>query len=194
MARDMTPRAKRCRRLGLEPSILGYTKKPSRRAKPAARRASAYAQQLTEKQKVKYVYGVLERQFRRVFERAAKGKGKTGETLLALLESRLDNVAYRLAWAKTRREARQLVSHGRVRVNGKTADIPSMELKPGDVVSLRPGAAAAVRARHLSLGRSVPGWLSLDVEAMSASILEIPPRSSVDFEIREHMIVELYSK
>lgn len=194
MAIDRTPVFKRCRYLGIDPVLLGYTHKPSVRTRIAKKKPSAYALQLKEKQKVKFIYGVLEKQFRRSFETASKLSGVTGENLLRLMELRLDNIAFRLGLAKTRAEARQLVTHGKLLLNGHRADIPSMELSGGDVVSVRPDAVQATRARRLSVGRKLPSWLSFDEEAMRGTVLQAPSRGDIDFDIKESMIVELYSK
>jgi small subunit ribosomal protein S4 len=194
MAIDRTPVYKRCRYHGIDPNLLGYTHKPSVRSRLSRTKPSAYALQLREKQKVKFIYGVLENQFRRTFEAAAREPGITGENLMRRMELRLDNVAFRLGLGKTRAEARQLVGHGRVTVNGRRVDIPSIELKAGDVVGLHPGAVQAVRTRRLSLGRRTPVWLSFDEEAMAGTVVSAPSRKDLDFEIRESMIVELYSK
>lgn len=194
MAIDRTPLYKRCRYLGIDPGSIGYASAQTAPSRPLRARPSAYALQLKEKQKVKFIYGVLERQFRRAFGKASRLSGKTGETLLQLMESRLDNAVYRLAWAKTRREARQIVGHGKVRVNGRKADIPSLEVKPGDILTLKPDQSASSKSRYLALGRAVPNWLSFDLDSMTAAVVKAPERSSIDYEIREHLIVELYSK
>jgi small subunit ribosomal protein S4 len=194
MAIDRTPVFKRCRYLGIDPMLLGYTHKPSVRSRLSRTKPSAYALQLREKQKVKFIYGVLESQFRRTFEAAAREPGITGENLMRKMELRLDNVAFRLGLGKTRAEARQLVGHGRVLVNGRRVDIPSIELRSGDVVGVHPGSVQAVRTRRLSLGRRLPSWLSFDEEAMTGAVLGVPSRKDIDFDIKESMIVELYSK
>lgn len=194
MAIDRTPVFKRCRYLGIDPILLGYTHKPSRRQRLSRTKPSAYALQLKEKQKVKFVYGVLERQFRRTFDQAMRLPGATGENLMRLLELRLDNVAFRLGYAKTRAEARQLVSHRHVLVNGRRVDIPSIEVKPGDVIGIDPAIAQAAKTRRFALGRKSPAWLEVSEESLSGRVLHEPARGDIDFDVAESKIVELYSK
>jgi len=195
MAVQRVPIYKRCAYLGVEPQVLGYEKKAGAKkdaakakvkAKPRSR-PGEYALQLKEKQKVKFVYGVMERQFRKTFERALRMGGSTGENLMALMERRLDNTVFRLGFAKTRAEARQLVSHRHVRVNGARVNIPSLQVSPGDVLTLLRGEATGA-------GRKVPEWVSLDLDAKTATVLRNPSRSDVDFDVKESMIVEFYSK
>lgn len=194
MSIDRTPVFKRCRYLGIDPILLGYTHKPSVRSRLSRTKPSAYALQLKEKQKVKFIYGVLEKQFRRSFEAAAREPGITGENLMRKMELRLDNVAFRLGYAKTRAQARQLVGHRHILLNGKRVDIPSIVLKSGDVVSVHPDIVPAVRASRAANPRRTPSWLSLDEDALSGAVVQEPSRADIDFDVRESMIVELYSK
>jgi len=198
MARDFTPVLKRCRALGLEPSLLGLTKKPSRRApKDTRRKMSEYGTQLREKQRAKFVYGVLERQFRLTYERAVKMEGKTGENLLILLELRLDNAAFRLGFGKTRKDARQVVLHRHVLVNGKRVNIPSYTLKVGDVVEVREESAKSKRITETldaTSHRIVPSWLEREKDVAKGKVLAMPTRDQIDLPIDETRIVELYSK
>ena len=198
MAIDRTPVLKRCRQLGLDPVVLGYNPKKNSEREPARRRReSEYGQQLREKQKAKFVYGVLEKQFRGYFKKAKQMPGVTGENLMRILESRLDNVVFRFGFAKTRKQARQVVTHGHVLVNGKRVDIPSYRVKAGDVVAIAPKSkdllmikSALVSAEHTQ----VPGWLELDLEKLQGSVLALPTRDQIDLDIQEQLIVELYSK
>ncbi len=194
MAIQRGPVRKRCAYLGIEATLLGYGGKPSKRTAPARSKPSAYALQLKEKQKVKFVYGVMERQFRRNFEKALRQGGSTGENLLTLMEKRLDNAVFRSGLAKTRAEARQLVSHRHVTVNGRRVSIPSQAVKQGDEIALRDDMAKTLGNRDRSGSRALPGWLSRDGEANCVKVLREPRRSDVDFDVREAMIVELYSK
>lgn len=194
MAIDRSPVYKRCRYLGIEPIILGYAGKPSRRTRQTRNKPSGYALQLKEKQKLKFVYGVMERQFRLAFEDAARAPGITGENLLEAMESRLDNVAFRLGLASTRRAARQLVGHGHLTVNGRRADVPSLRVSTGDVVAVRSSSAPQIRPKALGSTRKIPSWLDFDPEALKATVSRRPARSDIDFDIKESMIVELYSK
>jgi small subunit ribosomal protein S4 len=187
MAIARNPVFKRCRYLGLNPSVLGYTHKPSVRQQVRSRRKSSeYALQLKEKQKVRFVYGVLERQFQRAYARAERKSGMTGENLLRIMEQRLDNVVYRLGWAATRRQARQMVNHGHIWVNGKRVDIPSYEVSLQDVIT----ATKKTQGVH----RLIPAWLSLQKETSEATVVGFPTRSDIDFTVSERAIVELYSK
>ena len=198
MAIDRTPVLKRCRQLGIDPAELGYSsKKESIRQPKRRRKESEYGMQLREKQKVKFIYGVLEKQFRRYYERARKMNGITGENLMVLLESRLDNVVFRLGFARTRREARQTVTHGHFTVNGRRVDIPSYLVKPGDVIAvgekyrdLLPIKEALIQSERFE----VPGWLEVDIEKLSGNVLSLPAREQISTDIQEQLIVELYSK
>ena len=194
MAKNTQPVLKRCRTLGVSPAVMGYSK-TSNKNPGGQRRAkkSEYALQLTEKQKVKFVYGILEKQFRMYYEKAARAEGNTGEVLLSLIERRLDNVIYRLGFAATRREARQLVNHGHYTVNGKRVNIPSYLVKTGDVI------AVCEKSRFKKLKEddafvAAPKWLDRDKNTLSGKVLALPARDDIDFEIAEHLIVELYSK
>ena len=198
MAIDRTPVLKRCRQLGIDPVELGYSsKKESIRQPKRRRKESEYGLQLREKQKAKFIYGVLEKQFRRYYERALRMPGITGDNLMTLLESRLDNVVFRLGFARTRKEARQTVRHGHFTVNGKRVDIPSYLVKAGDVVAvgekyrdLLPIKEALIQSERFE----VPGWLEVDIEKLSGNVLSLPAREQISTDIQEQLIVELYSK
>lgn len=197
MAKNMQPVLKRCRTLGIEPGVMGIDKKSKRNPGPQRRKQSEYGLQLNEKQKAKFIYGVLEKQFRKYFELAEKKEGITGENLLSILESRLDNVIFRLGLADTRRQARQIVTHGHVLVNGKRVNIPSYLVKPGQTVSLRAKTATADWMKDIveaNSTRTVPKWLSMDKNTLIATVVDVPKRDDIDFEINETLIVELYSK
>lgn len=198
MARDMGPVLKRCRALGLEPSYLGIDKKSNRNFARAGKKVSEYGMQLREKQKAKFIYGVLEKPFRNNFEKAKKLKyGTTGENLMILLELRLDNVIFRLGFGRTRTEARQIVDHKHVLVNGKCVNIPSYQVKPGDVISIREKAKSMQRYKdvlEVTGGRTVPAWLEADHENLTGTVKEIPTRDQIDVPVNEVLIVELYSK
>ena len=198
MARDMGPVLKRCRSLGLEPAYLGIDKKSNRTSLRAGKKVSEYGLQLREKQKAKFIYGVLEKPFRNNFSRAQKLKyGTTGENLMILLELRLDNVIYRLGYARTRKEARQIVDHKHVLVNGKCVNIPSYTVKPGDVISIKEKAKSAQRYKDIlevTDGKAVPAWLEADHENLTGTVKEIPSRDQIDVPVNEVLIVELYSK
>jgi small subunit ribosomal protein S4 len=202
MAVYREPISKKCKSLGISPGVLGYTHKKETRRKFGAgsntrRKLSEYGLQLKEKQKLKFIYGVLEKQFYRYYELAVKEDGITGENLLAMLESRLDNVVYRMNMAVTRREARQLVGHGHFAVNGKRVDIPSYRVKPGDVVALHERSKKSVKFEQIAElvhGRPAPAWLEINREARSAVIARRPMREELDFEIQENLVIELYSK
>ena len=195
MARDRQPVLKKCRNLGLDPSILGVNKKSNRNIRPNAnRKLTEYGIQLREKQKAKFVYGVMEKQFYKLYEEATRKEGVTGELLLQYLERRLDNVIYRLGFGTTRRQARQVVSHGHVLINGKRVNIASYRVKQGDVISLKENSRELAIIKEAVGQKAVPGWLSLDEGTLTAKVLENPGRDSVDFEIDEAMIIEFYSR
>ncbi|MCR5586479.1 MAG: 30S ribosomal protein S4 [Lachnospiraceae bacterium] len=197
MARDMTPVLKRCRSLGIEPGFLGIDKKSNRHPR-AGRKQSEYGLQLKEKQKAKFIYGVLEKPFRNYFKRAEKAKyGTVGENLLTLLELRLDNVVFRLGYGRTRKEARQIVGHKHVLVNGKQVSIPSYTVKPGDKIEIKEKARGLQRYKDIlevTDGRIVPEWLSADHENLSGEVTAVPTREQIDVPVNEVLIVELYSK
>lgn len=198
MAINRTPVLKRCRQLGIDPVVLGYSsKKESIRQPKRRRKESEYAMQLREKQKAKFIYGVLEKQFRGYFKRAKSMEGQTGENLMTILETRLDNVVFRLGFARTRKEARQMVTHGHICVNGRRVDIPSFRVRPGELVSVAPKAKEllVVKSALVSNGRvQVPAWLEIDIEKLQGSVLSLPTRDQIDLDINEQLIVELYSK
>ena len=199
MARNIQPIAKRCKALGISPAELGYAKKTTNRNPKGQmrRKQSEYGRQLNEKQKVKFVYGVLERQFKNYFEMAERRPGQTGENLLAILESRLDNVVFRLGFAMTRPEARQLVSHGHVLVNGRKVNIPSFLVKPGMVITLKDSSKSLEKIKANLEGtsfRATPKWMEYDANTMTAKVLAVPAREDIDLPVEEHLIVELYSK
>lgn len=203
MAKNMQPIVKRCRALGISPAVMGYTgssKSESIRNPGAQRRGkkSEYALQLAEKQKVKFVYGILEKQFHMYYEKAARMPGKTGENLLVLVERRMDNVVYRLGFANTRREARQLVSHSHFTVNGKRMNIPSYQVKAGDVIEVKEASRSTTRFKAMTGEDApkvlVPEWLDRDKNALKGTVTRLPVREDVDVPVEEHLIVELYSK
>ena len=199
MARNMQPIAKRCKALNLSPAAMGYAKKDTNRNPKGQMRKkqSEYAMQLTEKQKVKFVYGIMEKQFRMYYEKAARMQGKTGENLLTLIERRLDNVVYRLGYASTRREARQLVNHGHFTVNGKRVNIPSFLVKVGDLVAVCEASVSKPRFKKMKEDDAfvaAPKWLDRDKNTLQGKVVAIPTKEDIDFEIAEHLIVELYSK
>ncbi len=195
MAKNTQPVLKRARTLGIEPGFMGVDKKSKRNPNQSRRKKSQYAEQLNEKQKVKFVYGLLEKQFRNTFDKAAKRPGGTGENLLIMLERRFDNVVYRMGFAATRREARQLVSHGHFYVNGKKANIPSMELKEGDVISVKDKSKDSPKFKQLrDMIITTPKWVTIDVDKLEGKIVALPTREDIDVPIAEHLIVELYSK
>ena len=198
MAKNMQPVLKRCRTLGVSPAAMGYSK-TSNKNPGGQRRAkkSKYAMQLTEKQKVKFVYGMQERQFRSYYEKASRAEGNTGEVLLSMLERRLDNVVYRLGYASTRREARQLVNHGHFTVNGKRVNIPSFLVKVGDLVAVCEASVSKPRFKKMKEDDAfvaAPKWLDRDKNTLQGKVVAIPTKEDIDFEIAEHLIVELYSK
>ena len=197
MAVNRTPVLKRCRALGLEPSYLGYDKKSNRQNARAGKKVSEYGLQLREKQKAKFIYGVLEKPFRNYYERADRMKGMTGENLMVLLESRLDSVVFRMGFARTRREARQVVGHKHVLVNGKTVKIPSYLIKAGDVIEIKESAKTMQRYKDIAEvtgGRLVPEWMDVDIENFKGTIKNLPTREMIDVPVNEMLIVELYSK
>ncbi|MCR5418900.1 MAG: 30S ribosomal protein S4 [Lachnospiraceae bacterium] len=197
MAVNRIPVLKRCRSLGLEPAVLGYDKKSNRKLERANRKVSEYGLQLREKQKAKFIYGVLEKPFRNYYEKADMMKGQTGENLMIMLESRLDNVIFRLAFARTRREARQIVGHKHVLVNGKSVNIPSYLVKAGDVIEIREKSKSLQRYKDIAEvtgARLVPEWLDQDLENFKGTVKQLPTREMIDVPVDEMLIVELYSK
>jgi len=200
MAVNRTPVLKRCRSLGLEPTYLGIDKKSNRELKRSSRKVSEYGVQLREKQKAKFIYGVLEKPFRNYYEKADRMEGMTGENLMRLLEMRLDNVIFRLGFARTRREARQIVDHRHVLVNGKLVNIPSYQVKAGDKVEIRESKKSSPRYRAengilaATSGRAVPDWLEADPEKLEGTVKDAPTREVIDVPVDEMRIVELYSK
>ena len=197
MAVNKVPVLKRCRSLGLEPSYLGYDKKSNRELKRANKKMSEYGLQLREKQKAKFIYGVLEKPFRNYYEKADRMKGLTGPNLMTMLESRLDNVVFRLGFARTRREARQIVDHKFVLVNGKQVNIPSYLVKAGDVIEIKEAKKSTQRMKDIvevAGGRIVPEWLDYDADAFKGTVKNLPTREQIDVPVDEMLIVELYSK
>ena len=198
MAVDRTPVLKRCRSLGIDPVVMGYTKESKRNPQKRRRRQeSEYGAQLREKQKAKFIYGVLEKQFHMYYEKARRMNGVTGSNLMALLETRLDSVVFRLGFARTRKEARQTVSHGHIFVNGRRVDIASFHVRPGDVVAVAPKAKdmLVIKSALVSNARfEVPAWLEVDIEKLQGNVLALPQRDQIDLDINEQLIVELYSK
>ena len=195
MARDRQPVLKKCRNLGLDPSVLGVNKKSNRNIRPNAnRKLTEYGTQMREKQKAKFVYGVMEKQFYKLYEEATRKEGVTGELLLQYLERRLDNVVYRLGFGTTRRQARQIVSHGHVLINGKRVNIASYRVKQGDVISVKEDSKEISMIKESVGQKSVPGWLSLEESTLTAKVLENPGRDAVDFDVNESMIIEFYSR
>lgn len=197
MAVNRVPVLKRCRSLGMDPVYLGIDKKSKRQLKRSSRKISEYGLQLREKQKAKFIYGVLEKPFRNYYEKADRMKGQTGENLMTMLELRLDNVIFRLGFARTRREARQIVDHKHVLVNGKQVNIPSYAVKAGDVIEIKEAKKSSVRYKEIveaTGGRIVPSWLDSDQENLKGSVKEAPARELIDVPVNEMLIVELYSK
>ena len=197
MAVDRTPVLKRCRSLDLDPVYLGINKKSNRTSKSANRKMSEYALQLREKQKAKFIYGVLEKPFRNYYNKAERMPGQTGDNLMTLLERRLDNVIFRLGFARTRMEARQIADHRNVLVNGKVVNVPSILLKAGDVVEIKESKKGSQRYKDVfetTGSRLVPGWLKADQENLKGEVVELPKRSDIDVPVNEMLIVELYSK
>ena len=200
MAKNMQPVAKRCKALGISPADMGYAKKTTERnsGNQVRKKKSEYALQLQEKQKVKFVYGIMEKQFRSYYEKAARMPGKTGDMLLSLIERRLDNVVYRLGFAATRRQARQLVSHAHFTVNGKKVNIPSYLIRVGDVIEVKESSRSSVQFKRLTAEDApvvlLPQWLERDKNSLKGTVTRLPVREDVDMPIEEHLIVELYSK
>ena len=197
MAVNRVPVLKRCRSLGLEPAYLGYDKKSNRTSKRAGKKMSEYGLQLREKQKAKFIYGVLEKPFRNYYEKSDRMKGMTGENLMIMLETRLDNVIFRLGFARTRREARQIVGHKHVLVNGKQVNIPSYLISAGDVIEIRERSKGLQRYKDVAdvtAGRLVPEWLEANIEAWKGTVKHLPSREVIDVPVDEMLIVELYSK
>ena len=200
MAKNMQPIAKRCKALGISPAAMGYDKKTTNRRPKAnvRRKQSEYATQLQEKQKVKFVYGILEKQFHSYYEKAIRMPGETGENLLTLVERRLDNVVYRLGFAMTRREARQLVNHGHFTVNGRKVNIPSYLIKVGDVIEVKEKSRSSVKFKRFvgedAIIVNVPQWLDKEKNSLKGTVIKMPAREDIDLPIEEHLIVELYSK
>ena len=197
MAVDRTPVLKRCRQLGIDPVVMGINKESKRQPKRRRRQESEYGLQLREKQKAKFIYGVLEKQFRAYYDKALRVEGITGDNLMTILESRLDNVVFRLGFARTRKEARQTVRHGHITVNGRRVDIPSYQVKAGDVVAVAPKfkdllpiKEALIATEHMA----VPSWLEVDLEKLQDTVLQLPTRDQIDLDIDAQLIVNLYSK
>ncbi len=197
MAVNRVPVLKRCRSLGLDPVFLGYDKKSNRTNARAGKKVSEYGLQLREKQKAKFIYGVLEKPFRNYYKKADRMKGMTGENLMVMLECRLDNVVFRMGLARTRREARQIVGHQHFLVNGKSVQIPSYQVKAGDVIEVREKSKSLQRYKDIlevTSGRLVPEWIDVDQEALKGTIKNLPTREMIDVPVNEMLIVELYSK
>ena len=198
MALNKEPILKKCKELGISPMVMGVAKETKRDPKANSRKkVSEYGRQLKEKQKLKFIYGVLEKPFHHLYERAEKMEGQAGENLISLLELRLDNIAYRMGLSMTRREARQLVSHGHFNVNGHKVDIPSYRVNVGDVISLRENSKKSVKFKEIveaTNGRLIPSWLDVDKENLTAKVVRTPVKADLDYEVEEHLIVELYSK
>jgi small subunit ribosomal protein S4 len=197
VAVDRVPVLKRCRSLGLDPIYLGIDKKSNRELKRANRKVSEYGLQLREKQKAKFIYGVLEKPFRNYYTKAEKMEGQTGENMMILLERRLDNVVFRMGFGRTRRETRQMVDHKHILVNGKCVNIPSYLVKAGDVIEVKEKAKSSQRykdALEVTAGRLVPAWLDVDQENLRGTVKEMPSRDEIDVPVNEMLIVELYSK
>ena len=197
MAVNRVPVLKRCRSLDLDPTYLGYDKKSKRKPLHAGKKMSEYGLQLREKQKAKFIYGVLEKPFRNYYEKADRMKGMTGENLMVMLESRLDNVVFRMGFARTRKEARQIVDHKHVLVNGKQVNIPSYLIKAGDVIVIKENKKSSPRYKvilEVTAGRLVPEWLDVDADNLKGSVKELPSREMIDVPVDEMLIVELYSK
>lgn len=197
MAVNRVPVLKRCRSLGLDPIHIGIDKKSNRELKRASRKMSEYGNQLREKQKAKFIYGVLEKPFRNYYTKASKMRGQVGENLMIMLERRLDNVIFRMGFGRTRKEARQIVDHKHVLVNGKCVNIPSYLVKAGDVIEIREKAKSSARYKEVleqTSGRTVPAWMDVDMENLKGSIKSLPTREEIDVPVDELLIVELYSK
>ena len=197
MAVNKVPVLKRCRSLNLDPVFLGYDKKSNRTSSRANKKMSEYGLQLREKQKAKFIYGVLEKPFRNYYERADRMKGLTGENLMVMLERRLDSVIFRMGFARTRREARQIVGHKHVLVNGKCVNIPSYLIKAGDVIEIREKSKSLQRYKDIvevTGGRLTPEWMDVDIDALKGTVKNLPSREMIDVPVNEMLIVELYSK
>ena len=197
MGKSTQPILKRCKSLGISPTVLGYDKETKRNQKEVRRKKSEYGTQLNEKQKVRFIYGVLEKQFAKYYEKAAKSSGITGETLLQILESRLDNVVFRLRFAKTRDAAKQLISHGHITVNGGKVDVSSYLVKAGDVIAIKEASRSMKGINAIiekSANRVVPAWLEQDKDNYSGKVLSLASRSDIDYAVKEQLIVEFYSK
>ena len=197
MAKNTQPVLKRCKTLGLSPAVLGYSKSTKRQPKQSRRKQSEYGMQLNEKQKVKFIYGVLEKQFHAYYEKAERKQGITGEILLQELERRLDNVVFRMGFANTRREARQLVNHAHFTVNGKRVNIPSYQVKPGDVVAVSEKSRFTTKFKSLleeNGKKACPKWIEKANDSFEGKIVAMPARDDIDYDVAEHLIVELYSK
>jgi small subunit ribosomal protein S4 len=197
MAVNRVPVLKRCRSLGMDPIYLGIDKKSTRQLKRANRKVSEYGLQLREKQKAKFIYGVLEKPFRNYYKKADRMPGQTGENLMVMLESRLDNVVFRMGFARTRNEARQIVDHKHILVNGKCVNIPSYLVKAGDTIEIKEKAKGSARYKavlEVTAGRLVPEWIDVDQEALKGTVKELPRREAIDVPVNEMLIVELYSK
>ena len=197
MAKNTQPDLKRCKTLGLSPAVLGYSKSTKRQPKQSRRKQSEYGMQLNEKQKVKFIYGVLEKQFHAYYEKAERKQGITGEILLQELERRLDNVVFRMGFANTRREARQLVNHAHFTVNGKRVNIPSYQVKPGDVVAVSEKSRSTTKFKSLleeNGKKACPKWIEKANDSFEGKIVAMPARDDIDYDVAEHLIVELYSK
>lgn len=197
MAKNTQPVLKRCKTLGLSPAVLGYSKSTKRQPKQSRRKQSEYGMQLNEKQKVKFIYGVLEKQFHAYYEKAERKQGITGEILLQELERRLDNVVFRMGFANTRREARQLVNHAHFTVNGKRVNIPSYQVKPGDVVAVFEKSRSTTKFKSLleeNGKKACPKWIEKANDSFEGKIVAMPARDDIDYDVAEHLIVELYSK
>lgn len=197
MAVNRVPVLKRCRSLGMDPIFLGIDKKSNRQLKRANRKMSEYGLQLREKQKAKFIYGVLEKPFRNYFEKASKMQGLTGENLMILLERRLDNVVFRMGLARTRKEARQIVGHKHILVNGKQVNIPSYLIKAGDTIEIKEKHKGSQRYKdivEMTGGRMVPEWIDADIENLKATVKDLPAREVIDVPVDEMLIVELYSR
>ena len=197
MAVNRVPVLKRCRSLGLEPTVLGIDKKSTRELKRSGRKVSEYGLQLREKQKAKFIYGVLEKPFRNYYKKACRMSGQSGENLMILLECRLDNVLFRMGFGRTRKETRQIVDHKHVLVNGKCVNIPSYQVKAGDVIEIKEKFKSSQRYKDIlevTGGRMVPSWLDVDQENLRGTVKELPTRDEIDVPVNEVLIVELYSK
>lgn len=197
MAKNTQPVLKRCKTLGLSPAVLGYSKSTKRQPKQSRRKQSEYGMQLNEKQKVKFIYGVLEKQFHAYYEKAERKQGITGEILLQELERRLDNVVFRMGFANTRREARQLVNHAHFTVNGKRVNIPSYQVKSGDVVAVSEKSRSTTKFKSLleeNGKKACPKWIEKANDSFEGKIVAMPARDDIDYDVAEHLIVELYSK